>query len=390
MKMKLPLIAALMLAAVAHAQEAPAPDPAAAPVPVDPNAQAAAAAEAAAATPAPVPATPPKDIRQVQIQAWISETSEKGLRDVGVNLNFTRFIDGEEQSGSVQQVRTNLFDPLINYERVTLPTPVAPEDQLSLLPAEEATAVRNEFNSTLRDPSDESSANPGIQTRSGFGFTGTIVTDAGTIDSVFRSTERLNDIDLVSKPEVLVVDNGEAMVRAGGKVPYQNATANAYGALQLDVLWRDVGVNLNVVPQILPDNNIRLTLKQLDVTDVDRIENSRGVDLPVFAKRSQTGAVVVPNGQTLVIGGLTSRVVRRSDRKVPVIGSLPIIGMPFRSRETDASVTHLLVFVSPVIVDIREMNKNSKSAIDFWAEHGKDWENQDRVSEEIELMQSEL
>jgi len=326
----------------------------------------------------------------VQIQAWISETSEKGLRDVGVNLNFTRFIDGVEQSGSVQQVRTNMFDSVTDFERVTLPTPVAPEDQLSQLPSDEASAARSGFNSTLRDSSDEATSIPGIQTRSGFGFTGTIVTDHGTIDNVFRSIERQSDLDLVSKPEVLVVDQGEAMVRAGGKVPYQNATANIYGAMQLDVLWRDVGVNLNVIPQILPDNSIRLTLKQLDVTDVDRIENNRGVDLPVFAKRSQTGVVVVPNGQTLVVGGLSSRIVRRADRRVPVIGALPIIGMPFRSRETDADITHLLVFVSPTIVDLRALNKQSQSALEFWQQRGNEWENADRIKEEINLLETEL
>jgi type II secretory pathway component GspD/PulD (secretin) len=173
-------------------------------------------------------------------------------------------------------------------------------------------------------------------------------------------------------------------------VPYQNATANIYGAMQLDVLWRDVGVNLNVIPQILPDNSIRLTLKQLDVTDVDRIENNRGVDLPVFAKRSQTGVVVVPNGQTLVVGGLSSRIVRRADRRVPVIGALPIIGMPFRSRETDADITHLLVFVSPTIVDLRALNKQSQSALEFWQQRGNEWENADRIKEEINLLETEL
>ncbi|MFM1919698.1 MAG: putative ral secretion pathway protein, partial [Candidatus Hydrogenedentota bacterium] len=314
------------LSALAQDPPPAAPAPAPAPAPADP-----AAAAAAPAAPAP-----PRDIRQVQIQAWISETGEKGLRNIGVNLNFTRFVDGEEQSGSLQQIRTNTYDPVTDFDRVTLPTPQAPEDQLSQLPTDEADAARDTFNDSLRDPDDESSALPGIQTREGFGFTGSIVTNRGTIDSVFRSIERQSDIDIVSKPEVLVVDQGEAIVRAGGKVPYQNVTANVYGTQQLEVLWEDVGVNLNIIPQILPNGFIRLTLKQLDVTDIERIENNRGIDLPVFAKRSQTGVVVVPDGQTLVIGGLSSRVVRRAGRRVPIIGGLPLVGMPFRTRETEA------------------------------------------------------
>ncbi len=358
------------------------------------GAQEPAAAPPAEAAPAAAPevAAPagPRDIRQVQIQAWISETGEKGLRNIGVNLNFTRFVDGQETSGSLQQIRTSTFDPQSDFDRVTLPTPQAPENQLSQLPPADATAIRNQFNDTLRQPDDESSTLPGVQTRDGFGFTGSIVTNRGTIDSVFRSVERQSDIDIVSKPEVLVVDQGEAIVRAGGKVPYQNATANAYGAQQLEVVWEDVGVNLNIIPHILPNGSVKLTLKQLDVTDIERVENNRGIDLPVFAKRSQTGVVVVPDGQTLVIGGLSSRVVRRAARQVPIIGGLPLVGVPFRRRETEAAITHLLVFVSPTVVDLRDLNKKSRSALEFWQQRGDQWENANRIQEEINQMEHEL
>jgi type II secretory pathway component GspD/PulD (secretin) len=388
------LLIALLLAGPVASAQTPGADPATpaatpAPVPVPDPAALPAAVPAAAPAPPPAP-VPPRDIRQVQIQAWISETSEKGLRDVGVNLNFTRFIDGVETNTSVQQTRTNMFDPISDFDRVTLPTPIAPEDQLSQLSTEDAAAARNSFNTTLRNGTDEVAAAPGIQTRNGFGFTGSLVTDRGTIDSVFRSLERQSDLDLVSKPEVLVVDQSQAIVRAGGKVPYQNATANVYGALQLDVLWREVGVNMDVTPQILPDNSVRLTLKSLDVTDLERIDNNRGIDLPVFSKRSQTGVVIVPNGQTLVIGGLSSRTVRRADKRIPVIGGLPIIGMPFRSRETDADIRHLLVFVSPTVVDLRDLNKQSEGALEFWRQRGDDWENADRIEEEIKLLETEL
>jgi type II secretory pathway component GspD/PulD (secretin) len=369
------------------AQTGSAQDPAAAP-PADPAAAPPPAAEAA---PAAAPAPPAlHDIRQVQIQVWISETTEQGIRNVGANLNFTRFVDGQEDpTASVKQVTTNLFDTRANFDPVTLPRPSLSEDLIADLPPDEAAAARTRFNSSLRDGTDETNA-PGIQTRSGAGFTGSLIDDRGTIDMVFRSVERNAEVDLISKPEMLVVNGGTASIKAGGNVPFQTVEYDVYGNPQLAIKWEDVGVNLSLIPQIMANNSVRLTLSQLDVTDIDRIENIRGVDLPVFSKRSQTGVVIVPDQQTLVIGGLSSRVVRRSDRQVPFLGQLPVIGAPFRNRRSEANITHLLVFVSPTVVDIREINKKERSALEFWRSSGDRWEHVDRIQDEIELMDSEL
>lgn len=368
------IIATVLLAALfaplAPAQD-PAPvEPAAAPAPA-PAEPAPAPAEAAAA-PAPTPVAP-VDIRQVQVQVWISETSEQGLRQLGTNLNFTRFVRDVEQSGSVQQVSTNVFNPKSGFGGVTLPVP----DQ-------------NLFTPPLR-PDENSSLVDGLQSRSGFGLTASVIdSDTGTIDAVFRATERQADLDLISKPELLVVNGGDALIKAGGQVPYQDVITDAKGDNQLQVTFGDTGVNLGIQPTIQSNDFIRLHIKQLEVTDIERIESIRGVDLPVFAKRSQTGIVTVPNGQTLVIGGLSSRVVRKTERRVPVLGKLPVLGMPFRGRTSDADLTHLLIFVSPTVVDLRSLSKQGFNALNFWKERGTQWDNIDRIEREVEAMEVEL
>jgi len=320
----------------------------------------------------------PVDIRQVQIQVWISETNESGLRRLGANLDYTRFVRQVEQSGSVQQIRTSVFNPQEDFGPVTLPTPTAPDP--------------NSFDPTLRemDGRDEDSGQPGTQTRVGFGLEASIIdSDQGSINAVFRGLERQNDVDLISKPELLVVNNGDASIKAGGNVPFQGLTFDNKGNPQLEVTWRDVGVNMDMQPTILSNDFIRMTIKQLDVTDVDRIETIRGVDLPVFAKRSQTGVVIVPDGQTLVIGGLSSRVIRKTERRVPLVGQIPVLGLPFRSRENEADITHLLIFVSPTIVDLRNLSERAFSALHFWKERGAEWRNEERIEREIETFKAE-
>ncbi|MBI2432282.1 MAG: type II and III secretion system protein [Candidatus Hydrogenedentes bacterium] len=318
-------------AAPAPAPEAappPAPAPEAAPPPAPaPEAAPAAPAPAPEAAPAPPPPPPepPKpleDIRQTQVQVWISETNEAGLRDLGVNLDFTRFVRGREQSGSVQEVRTDVFNPVTDFDRVTLPVP----NQTAFNPAGTTPPMRPDETGTLAD---------GLQTRNGFGLTASVIdTGTGTIDAAFRGIERKEDVDLISKPEILVINGGTAEIKAGGEIPYQDVQYPK-GAPELSVKWRPIGVSMKLTPTILPNDFVQLQITQLEVTDIARIENSRGVDLPVFSKRSQTGFVQVPSGQTLVIGGLSSRVVRETERRVPIVGKLPILGFPFRSRNSE-------------------------------------------------------
>ena len=331
---------------------APAPAPEATPAPPAPE-----------AAPAPPPAPTPID--QVQLQVWIGETNEKDLGNIGADLKYTRFVRGVEQSGSLQQVSTSVLDTK-DMGSVVLPAP----DQTLFPPP-------------MR-PDEDTNLTNGVQAPMGAGLVANIIdSDYGTIDAVFRGRDRHSDLDLISKPELIVVNAAEATIQAGGKVPFQDIKYEL-GRYRLVVSWKDIGVNMKITPTILPDRNfVKLAITQLEVSDVARMDNIRGVDLPVISKRSQTGEVIVPNGETLVIGGLSNSLIRRTDRRVPVVGKLPIIGIPFRGRKTDATNTTLLIFVSPVIVDLRQMSKETVQAAEFW----KEWKDSKRIEEEIKTLE---
>ena len=104
--------------------------------------------------------------------------------------------------------------------------------------------------------------------------------------------------------------------------------------------------------------------------------------------RKQIGAVFVPNAQTLVIGGLSSRVIRKTERRVPVIGKLPVLGIPFRGRSNEALNSNLLIFISPTIVDLRTMKPEMDSALNFW--QGVEWENSEQLKQEVDLLDEDL
>lgn len=343
-------------------------------------------AEQQPAPPPPPTPPPPVDIRQVQVQVWISETNENGLRRLGTNLNFVRFYrERENEHLKIPQITTNTTDFSQDFSSVTLPVPSPNPPQPPF-----AVPYKNPNFSEQPIRRDENASLPGIQSPQGGGLTFSILTwDYGTLDGVFRALETKSDVDLISKPEILVINGTPATIKAGGQIPYQSVTKSS-AVPNLSVAWRDIGVNLELVPTILPNNMIQLEIKQLDVTDISRIDRLRGIDLPVFSKRSQTGFVIVPNGQTLVIGGLSSRNIRKSENRVPGIGKLPLLGIPFRSRRAQSDITHLLIFVQPTVVDLRTMSEESSSAIRFWEKRGDKWQNADRIEEEIRAMQDDL
>jgi type II secretory pathway component GspD/PulD (secretin) len=308
----------------------------------------------------------------------ITQTTEQGLRDLGANLNYMRFVaKGVEadsmHNNSLQQITTRVVDPLSN---VTLPTP----DQA--------------FFQTLRP--DANLNTPGIAEAGGAGLVASVINaDYGKLTANFRAIEERAESDLISKPDILVANGVPAIIRAGEQIPYQDMvtppTIPGYPppvATQLNVVWKDVGVNMSMTPTILPNNSVQLTISELNVSDIQRYDNVRGIDLPVFSKRSQTGVVMVANGETLVIGGLWTRVERKTERRVPVLGKIPILGIPFRGRKSTVNNMYLSIFVKPTIVDLRKMTEGSMDALHFWREHK--WENLKRIDKEVEAMQNGL
>lgn len=389
------LLAALVLAyGAVYAQDpppaapAPAAPPPAAPAPAaPPPADAApAAAPAAPAAEAPAPPPPPTPINQVQIQVWISQTDEDGAREIGSNLNYTRFVRGEEQSGSLERVRTETFVPTDKAFQSTLPAPDGNPypDNVRLTP--ESNTAWTPGNSLINDPN-----RPGefqLNTQRGAGLTYSIIDDdRGTIDGILRAIETKSDSDLISKPQLLVIDQQTAQINAGEDVPYQGVTYKN-GVPLLQINWRQLGVNINLKPVVRPDNIVRIDITNLEVSDRLRDTPIQGLQVPVFSSRKQTGSVLVPNSQTLVIGGLSSRVIRKTEKRVPIIGRLPVLGIPFRGRNNDILNSHLLIFVSPTVVDLRNMKPPMENALDFW--RGTEWRNRDKLQQEVDLMDEEL
>ncbi|HVK79121.1 MAG TPA: type II secretion system protein GspD, partial [Verrucomicrobiae bacterium] len=162
------------------------------------------------------------------------------------------------------------------------------------------------------------------------------------------------DSNVLSTPSVMTLDNEEASILVGQQIPI--TTGEAVGD-NLDNQFRtisreDVGVKLEVRPQISEGGAIRLEIRQ-EVSSIFGQIIDDSTDLITNRREIQT-VVQVDAGEIIVLGGLIQDDIQRRDEGIPGLRRLPIAGRLFRSEGRSHQRTNLMVFLRPTIVNTRE------------------------------------
>jgi type II secretory pathway component GspD/PulD (secretin) len=160
------------------------------------------------------------------------------------------------------------------------------------------------------------------------------------------------DVNVLSTPNILTMDNQKAEIMVGQNVPFptgqtQNAVTGT-GSLFNTIERKDVGIKLTLTPQIASDDNVRLDVSQ-EISDVVGASSSNPNGL-ITNKRSASTTVVVKDRQTMVIGGLIRDNETVTTSKVPFLGDIPILGWLFKSKSTRLEKTNLMIFITPYII----------------------------------------
>ncbi|MEJ2766444.1 type II secretion system secretin GspD [Photobacterium sp. MCCC 1A19761] len=154
--------------------------------------------------------------------------------------------------------------------------------------------------------------------------------------------------NILSSPSITVMDNGEASFIVGEEVPVvtgSTSSSNNDNPFQT-VERKEVGIKLNVTPQINEGDSVQLKIEQ-------EVSNVLGADGAVdvrFSKRQLTTSVLVQDGQMIALGGLIQEQVDESEQKIPLLGDIPILGHLFKSTNTTKAKTNLMVFIKPTII----------------------------------------
>ncbi len=170
------------------------------------------------------------------------------------------------------------------------------------------------------------------------------------IGAMLQAYQKDSDVSILSTPQIMTLDNEEAEITVGKNVPYitrQERSTSATGIDYSNYEYKDVGVTLNVTPNINEENFVRLKLNQ-KVTKVVTEESTLG--LPTTLKREAKTTVIVKDKETIVIGGLLGDSTEVGTYQVPCLGSIPVLGWLFKSVSRGREKTNLYVFLTPHII----------------------------------------
>ena len=168
---------------------------------------------------------------------------------------------------------------------------------------------------------------------------------------VVDALKGVTDVNVVSAPTMMVLDNETARLQVGDQVPIitssSQSTLVSGAPLISQVEYHDTGIILAVTPRIA-GGTVMLELQQ-EVSQVTTTTTS-AIDSPTFQQRRFYSSVAVGDGESLLMGGLISNQRSRSNQGIPFLSQVPLLGALFDNRKDSTSRTELLVMITPHIV----------------------------------------
>jgi type IV pilus assembly protein PilQ len=178
--------------------------------------------------------------------------------------------------------------------------------------------------------------------------------NADGLHAVLSFLNSYAETKVLSSPRTVTLDNEQSVIEVGTMFPIVNTTAgtaNTTGGSQ--IAYSNLTVRLEVTPRISANNSVHLKVVPKILRLGDLISSKvGGVDNSVyeFNKRELNTTVMIPSGNTLVMGGLIEDDIHRANIKVPVLGDIPGLGLLFRSDTQSRTKSNLIIFITPTIV----------------------------------------
>lgn len=261
--------------------------------------------------------------RQVYLSAVIGELSLTDNMEFGFSY-FLRYINNGQGTG----IAGSIINPLTGSSALSMGTNLPSPSDL--------------INSKL------------FQNLQGLTIYGTI---ADAVDIYARALESTGKFKVLSRPVVYTTNNKKAVISSGQQVPFVSSTLasstittlNSTG-ITSNITYKDVLLKLEVLPLINANHDVTLVIVQTK-NDVLRYENLGGNLTPVIGSQELTTTVTVPNGGTVVLGGLIVEKTQADDGGVPFVMRIPVIGYFFKQVSRKVERSELMVLLQPTVVE---------------------------------------
>jgi general secretion pathway protein D len=205
-------------------------------------------------------------------------------------------------------------------------------------------------------------------------------TEVPAITAVLRAAQNRDNINVLSSPHLLTLDNKEAEIVVGQNVPFITSQATPITATNLSniintVERKDIGITLRMTPHIHESEYVSLDIYQESSAILGTsILNVNQVG-PTTTKRSAKTSVLVRNEDTVVLGGMMQDTTSVSESQVPLLGDIPLLGNLFKFKSVSRQKTNLLIFLTPHIIketqDMARVTTDQQKKMDAFIEENK-------------------
>jgi TonB family protein len=178
-------------------------------------------------------------------------------------------------------------------------------------------------------------------------------TQGGDAKIAVEALRTFGDTRVLSEPRLTVVNNQEAKILVGSKEPYvttQISQDSTTAVTAETINFIDVGVKLYVTPTIARDGFVQMKIRPEVSSKTGTLTTAQKNEIPIVETSESETVLMVEDGGTVILGGLIKDEDVQDHQKIPVLGDIPLLGLPFRSTKDTVKRTELVIFLTPHIV----------------------------------------
>ena len=185
-------------------------------------------------------------------------------------------------------------------------------------------------------------------------FTRSFIDGAARVDATLEAIAVNNDVQLLARPSLKVINNMEGLIRIGAEVPVRLGESFGVGGTSTtNIQYRPTGIELTITPRINDDGVINLTIRQ----ELSSVSDSTGVDSnPIFENQEIETTVVVRDGENVVLGGLIQNNNGALNTGVPLLNQVPVLGRLFSYQRDNNERRELFIVLRPEIENLNAQN----------------------------------
>jgi general secretion pathway protein D len=191
----------------------------------------------------------------------------------------------------------------------------------------------------------------GIEGSTLFGATGASGTLLGVGTDVYALLDFLiktTDAKILNQQTLWTKDNKEASFFKGSEVPFLGSITQAVNVgTQQSITYEPVGMELRARPSITPEDKVDMIVN----VQISQLTAEREQNVPIRSQMNTTTNMIVQDNQTLLLGGILFQKDSKVERKLPLLGDLPLVGGLFRHNSVIQTNSELLVFITPHVID---------------------------------------